>query len=693
MLPGDLVGISISSLSYTQAELKEQDQNILQSFLSVRNTLYSIWETHRLIVKDQEEMKFYDDRSDASSPAMLSPTSPIEKVPLGRLGSGLFSSIQKQSEERGITSPITKKPMFTIKDVQEVDTTNDTGPPGSFISEDRPWYDTDSSDTNEQSAKPTATFMIAQSNYKSPSKSSLHQKKKEHIYESIDDVLAELRQNQGASPNYATLHRWTSQLTTPGSTGSSSSGSAALDSKFSSSQVSARSSDDLNSTSSSVPPKSSSEHDSVNASSVNAPDRRHSKSSKANSGAKQRKNHSYSASNVKMTQDGASTPPLPPMLFGSGNQLDAAPQVRQHNKKLSFPEVTIPSVQPSSQARHNRQPSGPELLNSSPSNTPEAMVRSQSARWVRRQSHQPGRSQSPTLKSPSANKEGYLTPQLSRNVQNGVQQSPNSRYTQNDDYNPLAEENSVSSNFSNELLSLFNFQQSFHPTAVDKHSSRTASSSSSVSSHGRRSVPMKPSPSPDLCVNPLGGPLVSPPPVDNQASMFCHVSRRQSGNINLTAYNKSVSNTGDAALPKLSNKRSISTGATQGNVLTDTNVLPDYHPASTSVQHRNSLPYQNTAMPPSPGVVRRDSNDPTKRDIVDCPNSPRFPKRSLNRSAGQAVVVKGTNTQAPQPRIAKFTAPPPPTVAPPKAHQQYSTELRPLMSGHVRPSKVEQTWC
>ena len=649
-----------------------------------------------MIVKDQEEMKYYDDRSDASSPPLLSPTSPVEKVPLGRIGSGLFSSIQKQSEERGITSPITKKPIFTMRDVQEVDTSNDIGPPGSLVNEDKPWYDTDSSDINVQLAKPAATAVVAQSNYKSPSKSSLHHKKKEHIYESIDDVLAELRQNQGSSPNYATLHRWTSQLATPGSTSSSSSGSAALESKTSSSQVSARSSDDHDSTSSSVPTRSSSgEHNSVNVSSVSAPDHRHSKSGRPNLGAKERQNHSYSASNVKMTQDGSNTPPLPSTLFGSGNQLDVGSQVRQHNKKLSFPEVTIPNVQPSSQARHNRQPSGPELKSSSPINTPEMMVRSQSARWVRRQSHQPGRSQSPTQKNLSVNKDGYLTPQLSRNVQNGVQQSPNSKYSQNDDYNPLAEENSVSLNFSNEILSLFNFQQqqqqSFHPTAVDKHSSRTASSS--VSSHGRRSVPMKPSPSPDLCVNPLGGPLVSPPPVDNQASMFCHVPRRQSGNNNLTAY-KSVSNTGDAAMPKLSNKRSISTGTTQGNILTDTNILPDYHPASASVQHRNSLSYQNTALPPSPGMVRRDSNDPTKRDIVDCPNSPRFPKRSLNRSAGQAVVITGSNAQVSQPRIAKFTAPPPPTVAPPKMHQQYSSDLRPVVSGHVRPSpKVEQTWC
>ena len=649
-------------------------------------------------------MKYYnenDDKSDISSPPLLSPTSPIEKVPLGRIGSGLFSSIQKQSEERGITSPITKKPMFTMKDVQEVDTSNDTGPPGSLVNEDKPWYDTDSSDTTEHLPKQVAATAITPSNYRSPSKASISYKKKEHLYESIDDVLAELRQNQGSSPNYATLHKWTSQLTTPGSTSSSSSGSAALDSKTSSSQASARSNDDHDSANSSLPLRPSSEHDSITVSSVNAPDRRHSKSNRPNSGAKEPKSHSYSASNVKMMrQDGSNTPPLPPTMTGSGNKLDVASQARQHNKKLSFPEVTIPSGQPSSQVRHNRQPSGPEVLNSSPSGTPDMMVRSQSARWVRRQSQQqPGRSQSPTLKSPSANKDGYLTPQLSRNVQNGAQQSTNSRYSQNDDYNPLAEENSISLNFSNEILSLLNFQQQqqqqpFHPTAVDKHSSRTASSSSSVSSHGRRSVPMKPSPSPDLCVNPLGGPLVSPPPVDNQASLFCHVPRRQSGNVNLASY-KNVNNTGDAALPKLTGKRSISIGGnTQGNVLTDTTVLPEYHPATTSVQHRTSLSYQNAALPSSPGMVRRDSNDPAKRDIVDCPNSPRFPKRSLNRVPGQAAIVKGTNAQVSQPRIAKFTAPPPPAGAPPKMHQQYPSDLRSAMSSHVRPSpKVEQTWC
>ena len=95
-------------------------------------------------------------------------------------------------------------------------------------------------------------------------------------------------------------------------------------------------------------------------------------------------------------------------------------------------------------------------------------------------------------------------------------------------------------------------------------------------------------------------------------------------------------------------------------------------------------------------MIRKESVDgmssAIKRDIVDCPNSPRFPRRSMTRSPGQSIVLKGTNTQL-QPRIAKFTAPPPPTVAPPNLNQQYSSDFRPAMSGHVRPSKVEQTWC
>lgn len=645
-----------------------------------------------MIVKEQEEMKYYnenDDRSDISSPQLASPTSPVEKVPLGRLGSGLFSSIQKQSEERGITSPITKKPIFTLNDVQEMDTSNDIGPPGGYISEDKPWYETGSLHTIEPLSSPPAGAKEPRSNYRSPSKSSINYKKKEHIYESIDDVLAELKQNQGSSPNYATLHKWTCQLTTLGSPSSSSSGSAALDSKNSSSQISSRSTDDHDSANSSASSRPLlSEHDNVSSS-----DRQLNKSSsKPNSGAKERRSHSYSTTNVKMSmpQDGSSTPPSLPTTVATGNQLhstDTTTQVRQLNKKLSFPEVTIPTA--SSQVKHNRQPSGPELLSSSPTATPEVMVRSHSARWIRRQSHQPGRSQSPTLKTPPVNKDGYLTPQLSRNVQNGVQ-SPNSRYSQTDDFNPLAQENSISLNFSNEVLSLFNFQQpqqSFYPTAADKHSSRTASSSS-TSSHGRRSIPLKPSPSPDLCVNPLGGPRISPPPVDNQTSVFCHVPRRQSGNVNLTSY-KSTSSTGEV-LPKLSSKRSISGSVNQNNLLPDT-VVPEYHPAASStVQQRNSLSYQNMAMPSSPGMMRRDSNDPNKRDIMDCPSSPRFPKRSLNRSPGQAMIV---NAQTSQPRIAKFTAPPPPTVAPPKLHHS-SSDFRPAVTGHVRPSpKVEQTWC
>lgn len=645
-----------------------------------------------MIVKEQEEMKYYnDDKSDVSSPT--SPTSPVEKVPLGRLGSGLFSSIQRDSEERGITSPITKKPIFTLNDVQEADTSNDIGPPGSLVSEDKPWYETDSSEQLPKSVAATAaaatTAKQPHSNYKNASKASLNYRKREHIYESIDDVLAELRQNQGASPNYATLHKWTSQLTTPGSTSSSSSGSAALDTKVSSSQVSSRSSDEHDFTTKSTGDSTG------NISSVVVGERRHSKSSsRPNSGTKERKSHSYSTSNVKISmQDGSHTsPPLVPITAAAAvtsNQplsndittTTTTTHVRKH-KKMSFPDVTIPNAPSPSPAKHSRQISGPEVQNSNVA--PDVMVRSQSARWVRQRTHQPGRSQSPTVTSPS--KDGYYTPQLPRSAQNGVQQSSGARYPQNDEYNPLAEENSISLNFSNEVLSMFNFQQQSYPPPPigEKHTSRTASSSS-TSTHGRRSVPLKPSPSPDLCVNPLGGPRISPPLEDNQPSTFCHVPRRQSGNTNLPNYKS----TGDSVLSKLSAKRSISIGGSQNNLLND---LPaDYHPAN--VQHRNnSIPsYHN--MPPSPSML---SSDVTKRDIVDCTSSPRFPRRSLTRSPGQTAVFKGANPQGSQPRIAKFTAPPPPTVAPPpKLHQQYPTsDFRPPMGGHVRPpAKVEQTWC
>ena len=642
-------------------------------------------------------MKYYsDDKSDMSSPTLASPTSPVEKVPLGRLGSGLFSSIQRDTEQRGITSPITKKPLFTLNDVQEVDTSNDIGPPGSLVSEDKPWYETDSSEQLPKLVAATAaaatTAKEPHSNYKSASKASLNYRKREHIYESIDDVLAELRQNQGASPNYTTLHKWTSQLTTPGSTSSSSSGSAVLDTKISSSQVSSRSSNDHDFTTGSVSTRPTGGHDSTdNVSTVVVGERRHSKSSsRPNSAAKERKNHSYNASNMKMSmQDGSHTPPPPLVPVGApaGNQPlsndTTATHVRKH-KKLSFPDVMVPNAPPSSQVNHSRQTSGPEVQNSNV--VSDVMVRSQSARWIRQRTHHPGCSQSPTVTSPSMNKDGYYTPQLPRSVQNGVQQSPGARYSQNDEYNPLAEETSISLNFSNEVLSMFNFQQQSYPPpppTADKHMSRTASSSS-TSTHGRRSVPLKPSPSPDLCVNPLGGPRISPPLDDNQPSTFCHVPRRQSVNANLATSYKSVSNTGDAVLSKLSAKRSINSGS-QNNLLND--FPPDYHPATTSVQHRNNSisSYHNM---PSPG------SDVNKRDIVDCTSSPRFPRRSLTRSTGQTV-FKGSNAQVSQPRIAKFTAPPPPTVAPPKLHQQYpSSDFRPPMSSHVRPpAKVEQTWC
>ena len=622
-------------------------------------------------------MKYYndnDDRSDASSPTLASPTSPIEKVPLGRLGSGLFSSIQKDSEQRGITSPITKKPLFTMNDVQEVDISNDIGPPGSLVSEDKPWYETGSSEHLQKPVTPSSTH----SNYKN---ASVNYKKRQHIYESIDDVLAELKQTQGASPNYATLHKWTCQLTTPGSTSSLSSGSAGLDVKYSSSQVSPRSSDEQESSSGSVSAKPTSNH--VNhVSTTVVGNRRQNKPNRPNSGSKERKGHSYSVSRVKMSSQDNLPPPLQPIAPATGNQsLSTDPtRVIQCNKKLSFPEVTIPADPPSTQAKHSRQTSGPEVQNSS--TLPDPMVRSQSARWVRRQVHQPGSSQSPTVTSPSATKDGYFTPQMTRSAQNAVQQQSSTvRY--GEDYNPLGEENSISLNFSNEVLSMFNFQQqpSYPPPTADKHMSRTACSSSSTSTHGRRSVPLKPSPSPDLCVNPLGGPRISPPLDDNPPLTFCHVPRRPSGN--LPPY-KSVSSTGDV-LPKLNAKRSMSNGS-QNNLLND--LPPDYHPGA-SVQHRNnSLPsYQNN----SPITIRRDSNDPIKRDIVDCTSSPRFPRRSIT---GQTVVFKGANPLISQPRIAKFTAPPPPTVAPPKLHQQYSSEFRPSVSGHVRqPNKVEQTWC
>lgn len=689
--------------SPTQAELKEQDQSILQNFLSVRNTLYTIWETHRLIVKEQEEMKYYnetDDKSDISSPTLTSPVSPVEKEPLGRIGSGLFSSIQKQSEERGITSPITKKLIFTSEDIQE-DTSNDIGPSGSLVSIDKPWYKTGSI---EHLPKLAATAKEAHSHYRNSSKAATNYKKKEHIYESIDDVLAELKQNQGSSPNYATLHKWTNQLTTgQSSTSSSSSGSATFDSKISTSSVSSKSTSDRDSTGISSRPTG--DHDSTSSVSAGpAGDHQHSKGSRPSS-AKDQRSHSYSASNVKMPmQDDSHPPPLLQASLANVNVphlTDVSSQVR-HSRQPSFPEptaTTLHQTDASSQMDHIRQASGSELLNTNTSSVQDVMIHNQSARWIRRQSHQPGRSQSPTINNPSMYKDSYLTPQLTRsvkgNAQNGIQhQTQNTRFLQLDDYNPLAEENSVCLNFSNEVLSIFNFQQQqqVYPAAADKRPSRSASSSS-TSSHGRLSVPLKSSPSPDLCVNPLGGPRISPPP-DNQTSAFCHVprhGRNQSSGTNLPY--RSVNNTTVDVPPKLSAKRSMS--SSQNNLLND--MSTDYHTTSFPSPHRNSLSYQNSPLS-SPALIKKDSVDgmsaAIKRDIMDCPNSPRFPRRSLTRSPGQNAIFKGTNIQTSQPRIAKFTAPPPPTVAPPKLHQQYSSDFRPTMSGHVRPyPKVEQTWC
>lgn len=741
----------------------------MQNFLSVRNTLYSIWETHRLIVKEQEEMKFYnenDDKSDVSSSPLNSPVSPVEKVALGRIGSGLLSSIQKQSEERGITSPITLKPLFTTMDIQESDATNDVGPAGTLVSENKPWYEEGSLDIEEHLPAKPAAAKEAHPYFKNSKMSNY--KRREHIYESIDDVLAELKQNQGSSSgssNYATLHKWTRKFTGTDSTSSSS--SVALDSKNSSSQVSSKSTDDgsissiplkpsnvprdsvvssgirpgdsrkssstssrspdvRDSTSSvlsrpagslsstgdvpsrctdshnSVSSKPTGDHDSTNNIPSRSTDSHNSISCVSSSdqhgrpgSGKEQKSRSYSGGSAMKTaiQDGQHTPPA--MAAVSTTVQPHLPDnylQTRHNNKLSFPEgapaATVYPTHGSPQVQHTKQPSVPELHNTSPG----PMVRSHSARWVRRQSHQPGRSQSPTT-SPSLHKDSHLT---MHNTQNGVRQHQMSTTASplNDDYNPLAEKNSISMNFSNEVLSIFNFpqlqQQQLYPT---EHSSRTASSSS-TSGHGRRSVPLKPSPSPDLCVNPLGGPRISPPLVDNQASTFSHVPRRQNVTTNLSSYKGSAS-TGEVA-SRLSTKRPIS--SSQNNLLSD-NMLSNYHAPGSPAKHRNSLSYQTAPMIPSPNMMRRESDGMmdmllSKREIVDCPNSPRFPRRSPRSSIGQNVVYKGTNAQISQPRVAKFTAPPPPTVAPPKLHQQhYSPDFRPPMSGHVRSSKVEQTWC
>ena len=722
-----------------QAELKEQDQNILQNFLSVRNSLYSIWETHRMIVKEQEEMSMYEN-DDHSSPSSV--TSPAEKEPLARLGSGLLSSINKYTEAKGITSPLLKKPLVTLEDVQESCPINeDIGPSVCAIPNEatnKPWYEAGSYDTMElpRPGKGSRSYL------KNSTKSTSNYKKKEHIYDSIDNVLTEMQQNQGSilgSPNYATLHKWTDKLTSPGSSSNSSSGSNILDAKNSSTNVSVSSKQPVSTSSSIVHPlpvatsnihplpvassnihplpvassnihplpvatsnihplpvassnihplpvassnihplpvASSNIHPVPVASSnihplpvathpVASSGRRYS-SQKRPSSARERKSSSSARSSLR---EGSHSPP-PPTLHNPALASNPVVDVRTHPPSLSD-------------------------LRDSPTANSDVMARSQSARWPRKKPQASPRSNSPTTSSPSVHKEGFLTPQLSRSVQNGMQAQTNYSYSQNE-YDPP---NSVCTNFSTEILSSLNFlqqPQSQPGYPIEKKASLGSRTASSSSTHGRRSVPLQSSPSPDLSVNPLGGPKVSPPP-ENQPSAFCHVPKR----------GRSYSGTSSYAVVS---DKSRSRSGSQNNLHVIEGVLPEYSPhgSGSPILKRSSVSYHQSPSS-SPSAMKKDvvngldmlaaPTNSSRGDIVDCANSPRFPRRSVNRSTGQSSLYKAPSPASHQsvpsrPRPV-FTAPAPPTVPPPKMPSYQPADTRPTNNHLTRPAsqKVEQTWC
>ena len=600
---------------------------------------------------------------------------------MARLGSGLLSSINKYTEAKGIT--LLQKPLVTLEDVQESSAVNeDIGPSVCAIpseASNKPWYEAGSYDTMElpRPGKGSRSYL------KKSIKSTSNYKKKEHIYDSIDNVLTEMQQNQGSilgSSNYATLHKWTDKLASPGSSSNSSSGSNILDAKNSTTNVSASFKQPVSASSSvvhPVPAASSTSH-SVPAASlatgqpvpvasstghpVPSSNRRYSSQKRPNS-ARDRKSSSSSSSSSSARssmREGSHSPPQPTLQnppFASNPVAD----IRTHPPSLSD-------------------------LRDSPTTNADVMARSQSAQWPRKNSQVPLRSNSPTTTSLSIHKEGFLTPQLSRSVQNGMQTQNSCSYSQ-DEFDPLS---SVCTDFSTEILSSLNFLQ--QPRSQPGHTtekkvslgSRTASSSST---HGRRSVPLQSSPSPDLSVNPLGGPKVSPP-ADNQPSAFCHVPKR------------GRSYSGTSGYTVVSDR---SRSGSQNNIHAIEGVLPEYGSSSPTLK-RSSVSYHQSPSS-SPSAMRKDINgldivaSPTissRGDIVDCANSPRFPRRSI-RSTGQPSIYKAPAPASHQsvssrPLRPVFTAPAPPTVPPPKMPSYQPADTRPTNNHLTRP-KVEQTWC
>ena len=640
-----------------------------------------------MIVKEQEEMVMYE--HDQSSEATV--MSPSEKAPLERLGSGLLSSINKYTESKGITSPLLKKPLVTFEDVQESCPVNeDIGPSVCAIPSEassKPWYEAGSYDTMELPRRGKGSRSYS----KSSTKSTSNYKKKEHIYDSIDNVLTEMQQYQGSvvgSHNYATLHKWTDKLTSPGSSSNSSSGSNILDSKNSTNNVSklpasestsmvnpvssvASNSNLISATGHSMMAVTSSNNPIMTAPSSNPPlptttskvpaavssGHRYS-SQKRPSSARERKSSTKSS-----LREGSNSPP-PPSLHSPSLGNNQVVDARSNPPSLSDLWDTLPA------AGNGMQ---------------DVMARSQSARWPRKKLQVSPRSSSPTGSSLGP-REGFLTPQLSRSAQNGMQS--NYSYSQNE-FDPLS---SVCTNFSTEILSSLNIlQQPQSQTGypIEKKSSRTASSSSST--HGRLSVPLQSSPSPDLAVDPLGGPKVSPPP-DNQPSAFCHVPKR----------GRSYSGTSGYAVVS---DKSRSRSGSQNNIHMTEAVIPEYRPTHGSpILKRSSLSYQSPSS--SPSAMRKDVNGGdvlainSQGDIVDCSNSPRFPRRSVSRSTGQSTLYnppaissqKNVSSRPPRP---VFTAPAPPSVPPPKLSSYQPADPRPPNNHLTRSNtqKVEQTWC
>lgn len=177
---------------------------------------------------------------------------------------------------------------------------------------------------------------------------------------------------------------------------------------------------------------------------------------------------------------------------------------------------------------------------------------------------------------------------------------------------------------------------------------------------------------------------MSPPP-DNQPSAFCHVPKR------------GRSYSGTSGYTVVSDKSRSQSGS-QNNIHMIEGVLPEYG-SSSPILKRSSVSYHQSPSS-SPSAMRKDINGldvvaaPTvssRGDIVDCTNSPRFPRRSI-RSTGQPSIYKApapashqsVSSRPPRP---VFTAPAPPTVPPPKMPSYQPT------NNHLTRPKVEQTWC